>query len=373
VNSQGGGTVTERGAVWNTSGNPTVNSNRVPSGFGTGGYSINITGLTGGGNNYYVRAYAINNYGIAYGAELTFATLFGLATLTTNNVFTQSTTASSGGNITDAGGSSIIARGVVWGTSSGPTITGNKTTDGTGTGSFVCNLTGLTPSTTYYLRAYATNNTGTAYGNELSFTTTATSQLVTDIDGNTYNTVQIGTQVWMSENLKTTRYNNGNPIPYVLGNTDWVSLTTGAWNYLFHNEVNNLLLGKLYNGYALDNVMLCPIGWHIPSNAEWKIMIDFLGGQNISGRKMRSVTWNGTNESGFSGLPGYRRTDYGFDGIGSYYYGIWWSSNVSGNSRNYFALADYTDFVYLPDGDINFIGGFSMGKNQGASVRCLKD
>jgi hypothetical protein len=269
VNNQGGGTVTERGIVWNTSGNPTVNNNRVASGSGTGSYSVNLTGLTGGGNNYYVRAYAINNYGIAYGAELTFTTLFGLATLTTNIVSTQSTTASSGGNITDAGGSSITARGVVWGTTSGPTIAGNKTIDGTGTGSFVSNLTGLTPSTTYYLRAYATNSSGTSYGNELSFTTTASSQVVTDIDGNTYNTVQIGNQVWMSENLKTTRYRLGGPIPYVVGNSDWQALTTGAWSYYNHDEANNAIYGKLYNWFTTQGDTLCPTGWHVPTDAEW--------------------------------------------------------------------------------------------------------
>ena len=227
VNSQGGGTVTERGAVWNNSGNPTVNSNRVPSGAGTGIYTATLTGLSAG-SNHYVRAYAINNFGISYGVEIPFTTLFGLATLTTNNVIAQSITASSGGNITDNGGSTVTARGVVWNTTGTPTISNSRTTDGSGTGSYVSNLTALSPSTTYYVRAYATNSTGTAYGNQQTFTTTATSQTVTDIDGNTYNTVQIGTQVWMSENLKTSRYRNGGSIPYVVGNADWGARTTGA-------------------------------------------------------------------------------------------------------------------------------------------------
>jgi hypothetical protein len=246
VNSQGGGTVTERGAVWNTSGNPTVNSNRVPSGAGTGVYTTTITGLSGG-SNYYVRAYAINNFGISYGVEIPFTTAFGLAILTTNNVIAQSTTASSGGNITDNGGSAITARGVVWNTTGTPTISDSKTTDGSGTGSYVSNLTTLSPSTTFYVRAYATNNTGTAYGNEQIFTTTSLSPSIEDIDGNTYNTVQIGTQVWMSENLKTTRYRNGGSIPYVVGNADWQALTTGAWSYYNHDEANNTVYGKLYN------------------------------------------------------------------------------------------------------------------------------
>lgn len=226
VVNQGGGLVTERGIVWNTSGNPTLNNNRVTSGSGTGSYSVNLSGLSFG-TAYFVRAYAINNYGIAYGAELTFTTLFGLATITTNNVYTQSTSASSGGNITDAGGSTINARGVAWGTSSGPTISGNKTNDGAGTGYFVSYISGLIPSTIYYVRAYVTNTSGTAYGNEYTISTKTPSITITDIDGNTYNTVQIGNQVWMSENLKTTRYRQGSPIPYVVGNSEWGILQPG--------------------------------------------------------------------------------------------------------------------------------------------------
>ena len=311
VNSQGGGTVTERGAVWNTNGNPTVNSNRVPSGSGTGVYTASITGLSGG-SNYYVRAYAINNFGISYGVEIPFTTLFGLATLTTNNVIAQSITASSGGNITDNGGSTVTARGVVWNTTGTPTISNSRTTDGSGTGSYVSNMTALSPSTTYYVRAYATNSTGTAYGNQQTFTTTATSQTVTDIDGNTYNTVQIGTQVWMSENLKTSRYRNGGSIPYVVGNSDWQALTTGAWSNYNHDAANDPIYGKLYNWYTTLGDTLCPAGWGVPTDDEWTTLTTYLGGESVAGGKMKSVGtayWNdpntgATNESGFSVLPG---------------------------------------------------------------------
>jgi uncharacterized protein (TIGR02145 family) len=370
VNSQGGGTVTERGAVWSTSGNPTVNNNRVASGSGTGSYSVNLTGLTGGGNNYYVRAYAINNYGIAYGAELTFTTLFGLATLTTNNVITQSTTASSGGNITDAGGSTITARGVVWGTTSGPTIAGNKTTDGTGTGSFESNLTGLTPSTTYYLRAYATNNTGTSYGSEIIFTTTATP--ITDIDGNTYSSIQIGTQVWMSENLKTTRYRQGGPIPYLVGNSDWQALTTGAWSYYNHDVANNVVYGKLYNWYTTQGDTLCPTGWNVPSNSEWTTLTNYLGGESVAGGKMKSIGttyWNSpntgaTNESGYSALPGgYRNADGSFVAISSN--AIFWSKSDYIDNNGWNRNLDFRD------GSSIFRDGVG-NKRLGFSIRCLK-
>ena len=376
VNSQGGGTVTERGAVWNTSGNPTVNSNRVPSGAGTGVYSATITGLSGG-SNYYVRAYAINNFGISYGVEIPFTTLFGLATLITNNVISYSTSASSGGNITDNGGSTVTTRGVVWNTTGIPTISDNKTTDGSGTGSYVSNLTALSPSTTYYVRAYATNSTGTAYGNEQTFTTTATSQTVTDIDGNTYNTVQIGEQVWMSENLKTSRYRNGGSIPYVVGNSDWQALTTGAWSYYDHDAANDPIYGKLYNWYTTLGDTLCPTGWGVPTDAEWTTLTTYLGGESVAGGKMKSIGtayWaspntGATNESGFSVLPGgYRSSDGSFGNIR--YGAFFWSAT---EYASYYAWFRY---LYGNNGNVNrssYGVNYYDRKSVGASVRCLRD
>jgi uncharacterized protein (TIGR02145 family) len=375
VNSQGGGTVTERGAVWNTSGNPTVNSNRVPSGAGTGVYTTTITGLSGG-SNYYVRAYAINNFGISYGVEIPFTTLFGLATLTTNNVIAQSITASSGGNITDNGGSTVTARGVVWNTTPNPTISDSKTTDGSGTGSFVSNMTTLSPSTTYYVRAYATNSTGTAYGNQQTFTTTATSQTVTDIDGNTYNTVQIGTQVWMSENLKTSRYRNGGSIPYVVGNADWQALTTGAWSYYDHDAANDPIYGKLYNWYTTLGDTLCPTGWGVPTDAEWTTLTTYLGGESVAGGKMKSIGtayWaspntGATNESGFSVLPGGYRTYVGSFNLIRFGSAFFWSATEYDNGSAWNrSLYNYNGNVYR-DYSSN-----ATNKSVGASVRCLRD
>jgi uncharacterized protein (TIGR02145 family) len=367
VNSQGGGTVTERGVVRNGSGNPTVNNYRITSGSGEGSYSVNITGLTGG-SYYFVRAYAINNYGISYGVEIPFTTLFGLATLTTNNVIAQSITASSGGNITDNGGSAVTAKGVVWNTSEMPTLSDSRTTDGLGTGSYVSNMAALSPSTTYYVRAYATNNTGTAYGNQQIFTTTATSQAVTDIDGNTYNTVQIGNQVWMSENLKTSRYRNGGFIPYVVGNSDWQALTTGAWSYYDHDAANDTIYGKLYNWYTTRGDTLCPTGWGVPSDSAWTVLTDYLGGENVAGGKMKTVGtayWNSTNigvtnESGFSALPGGARS-VGGSFFATSFSAYFWNANEYG-SLSWFRILSAGFARSNP-------AGFSVG----ASVRCLRD
>jgi uncharacterized protein (TIGR02145 family) len=378
VNSQGGGTVTERGAVWNTSGNPTVNSNRIPLGSGTGVYTTIITGLSGG-SNYYIRAYAINNFGINYGIEIPFRTLSGLATLTTNNVITQSTTASSGGNITDYGGSTISVRGVVWNTTGTPTISDSKTTDGSTIGSYVSNLTALIPNTTYYVRAYATNNTGTAYGNEQTFTTTATSQTVTDIDGNTYNTVQIGEQVWMSENLKTSRYRNGGSIPYVVGNSDWQALTTGAWSYYDHDAANNAVYGKLYNWYTTLGDTLCPAGWGVPTDDEWTTLTTYLGGEGVAGGKMKSIGtsyWNSpnidaTNESGFSALPGGYRNNNGqfYSALQNMHTFFWSTSETITSSRVHYRGLYHTSGA-VDNGGSALLNG---NKTEGASIRCLKD
>jgi len=188
VTSDGGATVTVRGVCWGTSSNPTTTGSHTIDGAGTGSFVSNLTGLTGG-TLYHVRAYATNSVGTSYGNDLSFSTL-NLPTITTATItnITQ-TTATSGGTVTSDGGSSVIARGVCWSTSSNPTIAGSHTTDGTGTGTFVSNITGLTGGNYYYVRAYATNSLGTSYGNELTFTTpilpTVTTLLVTNITSST--------------------------------------------------------------------------------------------------------------------------------------------------------------------------------------------
>jgi uncharacterized protein (TIGR02145 family) len=173
VTSDGNATVTERGVVYATIQNPTTANTKVAIGTGTGSFNNNVSLLIPG-TTYYFRAYAMNNQGTAYGSQQTFTTSNSLsiptvATLLATN-FTQ-TSATAGGDITSDGGANVTSRGVCWSISSNPTITNSKTTDGTGTGKFDSSLTGLTAGTTYYLRAYATNSAGTAYGNEVSFTT----------------------------------------------------------------------------------------------------------------------------------------------------------------------------------------------------------
>ena len=173
ITSNGGSPVTGRGVCWSLAHNPTTTDNRTSDGSGNGSFTSNITGLVAN-TTYYLRAYAVSSAGTGYGNEISFITSqVVLANLTTSTVSSiTSSTAVSGGNITDDGGGSIISRGVCWATSSDPAISDLRTIDGTGTGSYTSNLSGLQPATTYHVRAYATNSAGTAYGIDRAFTTT---------------------------------------------------------------------------------------------------------------------------------------------------------------------------------------------------------
>ena len=300
-----------------------------------------------------------------------------------------STTATSGGNITSNGGTSVTARGVCWSTKTGPTISGSKTADGTGTGSFASSITGLTASTLYYVRAYATNSVGTAYGSEVSFTTGGT---ITDVDGNVYNTVTIGTQVWMAENLKTTKYNDGAAITNITDNTAWAALTTPSYCWYSNDATTyKATYGALYNWYTVDvanngNKNVCPTGWHVPTDAEWTILTDYLtnnsygyGGSGSSiGKSMAATSgWttyatagtigndqSSNNSSGFKALPGGYRScvDGQFYSIGSS--SFWW------NSTEYFTSgAGLRNMLFSGSGVFINLDN----KQNGYSVRCILD
>ncbi len=181
ITNDGGASITERGICYDTSANPTTATNKVISGNGLGSFTSNMSGLVAN-TNYYVRAYAINSAGTAYGNEVSFKTASTFATITTITVSAiTSTSAKSGGEITNDGGTSITERGICYNTSAAPTILNNKVVNGSGTGSFAADMTGLIAATTYYLRAYAKNSTGIAYGNEVTFKTTSTIATITTI------------------------------------------------------------------------------------------------------------------------------------------------------------------------------------------------
>jgi hypothetical protein len=177
VTDNGGAAVTARGVCWNTSGDPTIADNHTSDGNGLGAFVSAITGLTPN-TTYHVRAYATNIAGTGYGVDIPFTTVAGTTTglpviSTTPGSVIGAVAANSGGNVTSDGGSAVTARGVCWSTSLNPTIADSHTTDGSGVGVFPSVLTGLTPATTYHVRAYATNANGTSYGEDLTITTTS--------------------------------------------------------------------------------------------------------------------------------------------------------------------------------------------------------
>ena len=202
---------------------------------------------------------------------------------------------------------------------------------------------------------------------------------VLDVDGNTYKTVKIGTQVWMAENLKTSKYSDGSTIPKITDDTEWQNNTTGALTYYNNDAANNLKYGKLYNWFAVSSITngnknLCPTGWHVPTDAEWTVLKDYLGGENIAGGKMKEVSttnWNRSstdeaNTSLFTGLPGGFRNSNG-----DYYYigstGYWWSSTVPDTPDTQSGV-----YCYL-DSSSNASTIFDDYKIAGLSVRCLRD
>jgi len=235
------------------------------------------------------------------------------------------------------------------------TITGRPATRGTA--SFALNIGGMTCTVT---RAV------TQYGSD-----------ITDIEGNSYKTVYIGTQQWMGENLKTAKYNDGTTIQNVTDNAQWAKLTTGAWSYYKNDAANNTKYGKLYNWYAVipNNKNVCPSGWHVPTDAEWAVLTNYLDGLTAGGKMKEVGTTNwispntdATNTSLFTGLPGGARDYYGnYSGIGLN--GNWWSSTEDDSQILYVLYARYLNMS-------NKIGSARRSyfeKKSGFSVRCLRD
>jgi uncharacterized protein (TIGR02145 family) len=302
------------------------------------------------------------------------APLPNVLTIQTNNATTlvAQTSAVIGGNIIADGGLAVTARGICWNTAPSPTILNNKAPAGSGIGSFTATISGLTYATTYYVRAYATNSTTTVYGAEVSFTTIPGNG-VTDVDGNTYTTVILGDKEWMVQNLRTTKYQNGDVIPNITTQTLWSTTATGAWCYYNNTAGYNNTYGKLYNWYAAtDPRQISPAGWHVPSSGEYMVLTAYLGGNGTASGFLKTTSFGdwaspntgANNLSGFSALPGGFRyqSNSGFALFGTD--GYWWTSELGSSSNGrHFRLEHNTIYNYIND----------SGKGTGLSIRCVKD
>jgi uncharacterized protein (TIGR02145 family) len=359
-----------------------------------------------------------NSFSVRCVSDVSFATLPTVQTNAVSNV--TNNTASCGGNVTDDGGATVTELGVCWSTSPNPTVSGSHTTDGTGTGAFSSSLTGLTPNTTYYVRAYATNSEGTAYGPEVSFTTIVidskscpAAPTVTDHEGNVYATVQIGDQCWMRDNLRTTtspstgtylisasgtgytftgkqaRWYNNDSATYAPQNYgllyNWnaaVDTFNTAYGETSVNTSSNNAVSVTFSGHRRG---ICPAGWHLPSDAEWTQLTDYVSSQSeytcsgnssyIAKALASTEGWNtstnscavgnnqgSNNATGFSAVPAGYCSGSSFSIVG--YGASFWSST---QNDSYVACYRYLYYYYAD------VGRNDGGKNAGSSVRCLRD
>ena len=343
VTDDGGAAVTARGVCWSKDPNPTIDNSFISNGNGTGSFTIEISGLTSA-TTYYVRAYATNSEGTSYGEQKTFTTLqyIQLPTVTTTIVTNvTSTGATSGGNVTDDGGAAVTARGVCWSTSPDPTINDNKTTDGNGTGAFTSQLTNLTHSTTYYIRAYATNSEGTSYGEQKYFSTLSDGM----INGHQY--VDLG----LSSGLKWATCNVGADSPEDYGNYyAWGETETKAEytqdNSVTHGQQLNDISGNAQYDAATAN---WGGSWRTPTKDEIRELIYNCNWtpETQNGIDGFKVTGNNGNYI-FIPASGYR------DGSSLYIYGecYYWSSTP----RQYgveFANILYSDTEFQSE-DVNY-------------------
>jgi uncharacterized protein (TIGR02145 family) len=366
------------GLCYNETGNPTPSDKTVLLNDSSGVKTVdNLLSDT----EYYIRLYVKFSDAVLYSDELVFNTLVtGKPIVNTHDVtHIDETSASSGGYVRESGGFPITSRGVCWSNSPNPTVNDNHTNDGSGLGKFDSEISGLNQSSTYYLRAYATNSEGTAYGVERSFVAMVhMSGSFTDYrDEKKYDWVRIGGQVWMEENLNYDQDSYGN---------DWC---------YENNSSNCNTYGRLYDWYAVmqganssgsnpSGVQgVCPDGWHLPSDEEWKELEMQLG---MSQSQADNTEYRGTNEgsklagnaslwdsgdlindsefgtSGFTALPGGTRGGSSFYDIE--FSGFWWSSTEYSSSQAW---------IRSLNSNYNRVRRAANDKDYGISVRCVRD
>lgn len=379
ITNEGSGPIIERGICYGTENYPEITDNRTSDGVGAGTF-ISLMSNLNPGTTYYARAYATNSAGTGYGMEEQFITVGGLPSASAGNPINIGYDIATIGGFVNANNLSTIAI-IEYGTSTryGFTIIPSQSPVTGNSDIFVnAKLSELKDATTYHYRIQATNLAGTIYSNDALFTTLPRpifGEVITDVDGNSYKTVPIGTQTWMAENLKTTKYRNGEAIPNITDNAAWSVLTTGAFSY-YNNDYTNfgITYGALYNWYTVkDKRQLCPTGWHVPSQREWNTLITYVG--HTQGGKLKEVGnlhWTSlndfaTNITGFTALPGGSR---GKDGG----YGLLGTNCLIWSTDSFWHGDPVYEGIYFGIRlDILSVDGNARHFNTGLSVRCIKD
>lgn len=375
IKSNGGAEIKEKGICYATTAAPTVQSDTTNQGAGSQNFTSQITDLLPN-TKYFARAYATNSAGTGYGEEFSFTTGAGLpsVTLTVSNISYKELTAS--WTVTAQGASAVSLSGWVISTANALPVTGTDMFAPFNTNATFVEkkISDLTTGTKYYVRAFATNNQGTAYSNVIEATTLAL-PTATDADGNVYGSVLIGTQVWMDKNLRVTKFSNGDIIPTTATPTQNIVGETSPIYYWAPNgdQVNVSGFGLLYTSYvATDNRNVCPAGWHVPSIDELTTLVNYLGGTNLNstaGNKLKATGQNywisdlGLNTSGFTAVGSGQR-----DPVGTYNVfklnGELWSSTIKNSSENntllIYSAVSYPDLYWRP-------------KSTGLAIRCIKN
>lgn len=379
ITSDGSSTIISKGVCWSKVPSPTLADHKTVDGTGPGYFTSDLTNLDGAAR-YYVRAYASNSIGTGYGEEIEFNTIgrppSAMSSAATNIGATAVTL-----NASVTANFLLTKVTFEYGTTTSynDSITATQSpVKGRASSAVTADITGLISSTTYHYRVKAVNSFGTAYSDDMTFVT----KLI-DVDDNIYNTVTIGSQIWMKENLKTTRYRNGDLIGTTAQSTMDITTVTAPKYQWLHTIVD---YGRLYTYYAItDSRNVCPAGWHIPTDAEWTTLTDYLsnngygyGGNPNYIAKSLAATSGYTNDpapgnvgndqasnnsSGFTGYPGGGRYSTGIMNFVTYH-GIWWSSTESSAAFAYFRCIGYIPAAV-------YRGVFS--ESYGLSVRCLKD
>ena len=312
-----------------------------------------------------------------------------VAELSTNGItYITSKSAVCGGKITSSPGSTITEKGICWSVNPNPTKENFFIATGSGMSNFSTTISGLLPKTLYYVRAYAINGSGISYGNLESFTTLDGLQSnpgngLSDLDGNSYSSIVLGNgQEWMGENLRTSTFSNGEPIIQVQDSAQWYSIASPAWVSVSNSANFDNPHGKLYNWYAVaDARNVCPIGWHVPTDADWSSLVHYLDSSSTStamgvqsgtaGGKLKqagTTNWvypntGATNEINFSALPaGIRLSNGDFQSFGEK--NFFWSTNEADG------LNGYGRYLYSNNSSVVRI---FEDKRTGGTVRCLKD
>ncbi len=388
VTDDGGADISERGVFWGTSADPQT---KLPIGAGSGSFSATLDDLDAD-TEYFVKAFATNSEGTAFGEIVSFSTGAGLAVVQTLDVESITTiSAVVGANVTEQGASAVQSAGVYWGIDPDLTLTGTLFELGNNTGEVSATLSGLDDGTTYYVMGYATNASGTAFGEVLSFETV--DGVVTDVDGNEYGVITFGTQMWLDADLRVTKYQNGDEIPALYGD-DWATpLNTGALQWVFQDEENSYM-GAFYNWFTVaDDRGVCPAGFRVPSLDDFDELYAFVEQDGHAGRVANALKscrqvdselggdcdtrehprWNahathhGTDDYGFGALP-----------LGSAHFGgltangligrraHWWTTNEDPADEQRANMAIFDAGQGMP------VATFTMWKNMGYHIRCVR-